>query len=160
MSAGSWQAFADALEQENRCLGELGAAALALTSVLVCGTPAEIEAADRSVEARRIAFVQAHQRRVAMMKSGFGTLTLRQVCAYAPPAMRRSVFSSLRDLRTRGLALQITVANNKTLINAGLTRIANTISVIQDSLAQRSGRYRRRGKLERCNASLMVSQRA
>ncbi|MGD0475513.1 MAG: hypothetical protein ABSB70_20185 [Candidatus Velthaea sp.] len=160
MSAGSWQAFADALEQENRCLGELGAAALALTGVLVCGTPAEIEAADRMLDARRIMHAQAHQRRVSMMKRGFGDRQLRQVCAYAPPALRRSVFTSLRELRTRAIALQITVANNKTLINAGLTRIANTIAVIQKSLNDEAGTYRRRGKASGRSASLMVSRKA
>jgi hypothetical protein len=70
------------------------------------------------------------------------------------------VFTSLRELRTRAIALQITVANNKTLINAGLTRIANTIAVIQKSLNDEAGTYRRRGKASGRSASLMVSRKA
>jgi hypothetical protein len=160
MSEGSWQSFAEALAAESDSLGELGAAALAMTTSLVFGPAAQIEAADRSVDARRILHVQAHRRRVAMMKSGFGDLTLRQVCSYAPGPLRRSVFSSLRDLRTRGIALQITVGNNKALINAGLARIASTIAVMQNALSEQTGTYRRRGTLAKPNGSLIVSRKA
>jgi hypothetical protein len=160
MSAGSWQVFADALAAENECLGELGAAALAMTSALVFGPAAQIEATDRSVDARRVLHGQAHLRRVTMMKSGFGDLTLRQVCGYAPPPLRSSIFGSLRDLRTRGIALQITVGNNKSLINAGLARIANTIVVLQKNLGEQTGTYRRRGTLTPSAGSLIVSRKA
>ena len=160
MSAGSWQLFADALAEESESLGELGAAALAMTSALVFGPAAKIEASDRSVEAQRIRHAHAHLRRVTMMKSGFGDLTLRQVCGYAPAPLRRNVFSSLRDLRTRGIALQITVANNKALINAGLARIASTIAVMQKALSEQTGTYRRRGTLAKPNGSLIVSRKA
>ncbi len=160
MSGGSWQAFADALAEENESLGELGAAALAMTGVLVLGTAAEIEAADRTVDVRRIRHAQAHARRAVMMQRGFGDLSLRQVCSHAPPALRRSVFTSFRELRTRGIALQITVANNRSLITAGLKRIANTITVMQRTLSEQTGMYRRRGTVVSPNASLIVSRRA
>lgn len=160
MSTGSWQAFADALDEENRCLGELGAAALAMTSSLVFGGAADIEACDRSVDARRIAHAQAHARRTVMMKSGFGDLTLREVCSYAPGPLRRAVFTALRELRTRGIALQITVGNNKALIGAGLLRISNTIAVMQKSLTEQPGTYRRHGMTTPPNGSLIVSRKA
>jgi hypothetical protein len=160
MSTGSWSLFADALAAESECMGELGAAALAMTTALVFGPAAQIEAAERSVEARRVLHAQAHLRRVAMMKAGFGDSTLRQVCGYAPPALRGSLFSSLRDLRTRGIALQITVSNNKALINAGLARIASTIAVLQKTLSDKPGTYRRRGTLVAPNGSLIVSRKA
>jgi hypothetical protein len=160
MSMGSWNVFVDALSAESECLGELGAAALAMTTALVFGPAAQIEAADRSVDARRVLHAQAHLRRVTMMKAGFGDLTVRQVCGYAPAAVRRSVFSSLRDLRTRGTALQITVSNNKALINAGLARIAATIAVMQRALGEQNGTYRRRGTLAAPNGSLIVSRKA
>jgi hypothetical protein len=160
MSSGSWQAFADALEDENRCLGELGAAALAMTSALVSGSAAQIEAADRSVDALRILHAQAHARRMKMQKSGFGDLTLRQVCGYAPGPLRRVVFGSLRDLRTRGIALQITVGNNKALITAGLRRIAKIIAAMQKGLTEQTGTYRRRGTVAPPNGSLIMSRKA
>jgi hypothetical protein len=160
VSAGSWQLFADALAAENECLGELGAAALAMTSALVFGPAAKIEAADRTVDARRVLHAQAHLRRATMMKSGFGDLTLRQVCGHEPTPLRRRLFASLRDLRTRGIALQITVGNNKALINAGLARIANTIIVMQKTLSEQIGTYRRRENLALSNGSLIVSRKA
>ncbi len=160
MSAGSWQAFADALAEENRALGELGAAALAMTSVLVLGSAAQIEAADREVDVKRVAHAQAHLRRTMMMKSGFGDLTLQQVCNYAPGALRKSVYLSLRQLRTRGIGLRITVSNNKALITAGLTRITKTMAVMQKSLTEQTGTYRRRGILTQSTGSLIVSRKA
>lgn len=160
MSGGSWQAFADALEDENRCLGELGAAALAMTSALVFGSAAQIEAADRSVDARRILHAQGHLRRSAMMKSGFGDLSLRAVCGYAPPPLRRAVFTSLRELRVRGIALKITIANNKALIGAGLLRIARTIAVMQKNMTEQTGTYHRRGTVAVSTGSLIVSRKA
>jgi hypothetical protein len=160
MSTGSWQAFADVLGEENRTLGELGAAALEMTSVLVAGTAAQIEAAERALEAKRLLHAQAHLRRTMMMKSGFGDLTLLQVCGYAPPAVRRSIYGSLRDLRTRGISLRITVGNNKALIGAGLARVAKTIAVMQRSFTEQTGTYRRRGTVTPSNASLIVSRKA
>jgi hypothetical protein len=160
MSSGSWKAFAGALEEENRCLGELGAASLAMTSALVFGDAAQIEAADRTVDLNRVALTRAHSRRSIMMKSGFGDLTLRQVCGYAPASARRAVFASLHELRTRGIALQITVANNRALIGAGLERIAKTIDVMQSTLSERTGTYRRRGNVPKPNESLIMSRKA
>ena len=160
MSSGSWPAFADGLAEENRCLGELGAAALAMTSALVFGTAAQIEAADRSVDGWRVLHAQARLRRATMMKSGFGDLSLREVCGYAPAPLRRAVFTSLRELRTRGIALQITVSNNKALISAGLLRIAKTIAVMQKNLTDQTGTYRRRGTVAPPSGSLIVSRKA
>jgi hypothetical protein len=158
--SGSWQAFADALEDENRALGELGAAALSLTSVLVRGTAAQIEAADRVLEARRILHAQAHAKRIKMQRAGFGELPLRQVCGYAPAPLRRAVFTSLREMRTRGIGLQITVGNNKALIAAGLRRIALTITALQKRLSDQTGTYRRRGTVAPPNGSLIMSRKA
>lgn len=160
MSAGSWQAFADVLGEENRALGELGATALAMTNVLVFGTAAEIEAADRDVEAKRVQHGQAHLRRVVMMKGGFGDLSLAQVCGYAPGPLRRSVYVSLRELRTRGIALRITAGNNKALITAGLARIDSTIAVMQKNFTEQTGTYRRRGTVTPSNGSVIVSRKA
>jgi hypothetical protein len=160
MSSGSWQAFADALDAENLSLGELGAAALAMTSALVFGPAAQIEAAERSVDERRILHARAHARRATMMRSGFGDLTLRQVCGHAPAPLRRALFTSLRELRTRGIGLQITVGNNKALITAGLARIANTIVVMQKALSPQDGTYRRRGTVAPPSGSLIVSRNA
>jgi hypothetical protein len=160
VSAGSWQAFAEALQAENSALGELGAAALELTRALVFGDAAAIGAADRQVNARQMLHAEASRRRTKMMADGFGDLPLRQVCGYAPPPLRRELFATLRELRTRGVALNITLGNNKALITAGLKRIAAILTALQKSVADRTGTYRRRGQAEPSNASIIMSRKA
>jgi hypothetical protein len=160
MSADSWQAFANALAEENRTLGEVGSAALKLTSALVGGTPAAIEAAERSVAAAHVLYSLALGKRTTMMKRGFGDLTLRQVCAYAPGPLRRTVYATLHDMTTNGIALRITNNNNKALILAGMERLKKTISVIQKSLSEQPGTYKRRGIVPPPSGSVLVSRRA
>jgi hypothetical protein len=87
-----WQRFGEMIAEECRLLNELGAAALGLTDALVQNDPDAIEAAERRVEARRVLHGTAYAQRIAMQKRGFGTLTLEQVCAYAPPALRRAFY--------------------------------------------------------------------
>ncbi len=160
MSAASWPAFAAALAAENLALGELGAAALELTRVLVFGTAAQIEAADRQVEARRMLHAEAQKRRITMMTRAFGDRSLRTVCSYAPPPIRRELFATLRELRTRGISLRITIGNNKALIVAGLGRITKILTLMQKNVAGQPGTYRRRGKVDPPNAALIVSRKA
>ena len=145
-----WQRFAELLGEENRLLGALGDAALRLTDALVRNDPDAIEAAERRVEAQR----------VAMQRRGFGTLTLQQVCAYAPPALRRPMYGSVRDLETRGIALRLTVSNNKALILAGMERLARTVAVLQKAGTEQTGTYRRRGVVPPPDGSVIVSRRA
>jgi len=160
MSADSWQTFADAIAEENRFLAELGAAALALTDALVCGTPADIEATERKVEAMRVLHGHAHGKRQTMQKRGFGDLNLQQVCAYAPVPLRRKVYMILHELTTRAIALQITVNNNKALIMAGMNRLIRTVEVLQRSMTEQPGTYRRRGTVPISGGSVIVSRRA
>lgn len=160
MSSGSWPAFAAALAEENRALGELGAAALEMTSVLVFGDAGEIDRADRAVDQKRTVHAQAHVRRCIMMNSGFGDLKLRAVCRHAPSPLRASIYASLREMTTRAIALQITVGNNKSLIVAGLQRISNTLAVLQKHMGEQTGTYKWRGTAAPTNGSLIVSRRA
>jgi hypothetical protein len=160
MSADSWQTFADAIGDENRFLGELGSAALALTDALVCGTPADIEATERKVEAMRVLHGHAHGRRQTMQKRGFGDLSLQQVCAYAPGPLRRKVYMTLHELTTRAIALQITVNNNKALIMAGMNRLTRTVEVLQRSMTEQTGTYKRRGTVPISGGSVIMSRRA
>jgi hypothetical protein len=83
-----WQNFAKLLGEENRLLAELNAAALSLTEALVANDPARIEATERRLEAQRVLHGTGYAQRIAMQKRGFGELTLTQVCAYAPQALR------------------------------------------------------------------------
>jgi len=155
-----WQRFTDLLVEENRLLGALGDASLRLTDALVANDPDAIEAAERRVEAQRVLHGTAYAQRIAMQRRGFGTLTLPQVCAYAPPALRRTMYGAVHELGTRGIALKLTVSNNKALILAGMERLARTVAVLQRAGTEQTGTYRRRGVVPPPDGSVIVSRRA
>lgn len=155
-----WQRFAELLAEENRLLGALGHAALRLTDALVANDPDGIEAAERRVEAQRVLHGTAYAQRIAMQRRGFGQLTLTQVCAYAPPALRRTMYGTVHELGTRGIALKLTVSNNKALILAGMERLARTVAVLQRAGTEQTGTYRRRGVVPPPDGSVIVSRRA
>jgi hypothetical protein len=155
-----WQKFADLLFAESRMLGELGDAALGLTDALVVNEPDAIESAERRVEGRRVLHGTMYAQRIAMQRRGFGTLTLPQVCAYAPPALRRSMYATMHEIDTRGIALKLTVSNNRALILAGMERLARTVAVLQRAGTEQTGTYRRRGVVPPPDGSVIVSRRA
>jgi hypothetical protein len=155
-----WQRFGELIAEESRLLSELGTAALALTDALVADDPDAIDVAERRVEARRVLHGTAYAQRVAMQRRGFGTLTLAEVCAYAPPALRRRFYGIAHEIHTSGVALQITVSNNKSLILAGMDRLAQTVAVLQRAGTEQTGTYRRRGVVPPPDGSVIVSRRA
>jgi hypothetical protein len=160
MAADSWRAYGDMLAAENKALAQLGAAALEMTQALAGGKPAAIEAADKKVNAYRVVFTVAHDRRMAMQRRGFGDLTLAQVCLYAPAAMRRPLAALVRDMEVRGIALRITISNNKALILAGMERLQRVVRVLQASMAEKPGTYKRRGIVPPPTGSVLVSRKA
>lgn len=155
-----WQQFGAMIAEECRLLNELGAAALALTDALVVNDPDAIDVAERRVEARRVLHGTAYAQRVAMQRRGFGTLTLAQVCAYAPPALRGRFYGIAHELETSSTALKMTVSNNKSLILAGMERLARTVAVLQRAGTEQTGTYRRRGVVPPPDGSVIVSRRA
>jgi hypothetical protein len=155
-----WQSFAKLLGEENRLLAELNAAALKLTEALVANDPATIETTERRLEAHRVLHGTAYAQRIAMQQRGFGELTLSQVCAYAPPALRAWMYGTVHQLRIRGIELKLTVSNNKALILAGLERLARTVAVLQRAGTEQTGTYRRRGVVPPPEGSVIVSRKA
>ena len=155
-----WQRFAELLGEENRLMAALNAAALALTDALVQAEPDAIDLAERRLEAQRVLHGTAYAQRIAMQRAGFGTLTLEQVCAYAPGSLRRWMYGTVHQIVTRGTELRLTVANNKALILAGLERLARTVAVLQRAGTEQTGTYRRRGIVPPPEGSVIVSRRA
>jgi hypothetical protein len=160
MAADSWRTYGDMLAAENKALAQLGAAALEMTQALAGGKPRDIEAADKKVNAYRVVFTVAHDRRMQMQKRGFGDLTLAQVCAYAPAPMRRPMAALVRDMEIRGIALRITISNNKALILAGMERLQRVVRVLQASMSEKPGTYKRRGIVPPPSGSVLVSRKA
>ena len=159
MSA-SWDSFRALLQEECRLLGDLSTAAMALTDALVNNDAERISATERRLEGQRVVHVQAQRQRLAMQKAGFGELTLEQVCAYAPGPMRRVFQGISRDMTIKGISLAMTVNNNKALILAGMERLQKTVALIQASMTETTGTYKRRGVVSKPAGSVIVSRNA
>jgi hypothetical protein len=158
--SASWDAFRTLLQEECRLLGDLSTAAMALTDALVNNDVERIGATERRLEGQRVVHLQAQRQRLAMQKTGFGDLTLEQVCAYAPGPMRRVFQGISRDMTIKSISLAMTVGNNKALIFAGLERLEKTVALIQASMTETTGTYKRRGTVSKPAGSVIVSRNA
>ena len=159
MSA-SWDGFRALLAEEARVLGELGGAAISMTTALVARDVDAINGAERKLEGQRILHQHAKRARLQMQRAGFGELTLEQVCAYAPGPMRRVLQNLSRDLTIKGISLSITVNNNKALLIAGMERLQKTVQLIHDTMTESTGTYKRRGIVSKADGSVIVSRKA
>ena len=155
----SWDVFAGMLAEESAALRRLNAAAQNLMMVLVDSDPETIVEADRELNAARAAHQNASAKRRGMQLRGFGTRTLKQVCAYAPRRLAPQVAQRLAELSYGSIALGITVANNKSLIVAGLERLMKVTSKMQETATERTGVYKRRGYVAPPGASVLVSSK-
>ena len=155
----SWEAFNMALWEESVSLQRVNAAAYSLTSVLVKGAPEAITEADRLLNGARLVHQGASARRRGMQVRGFGSMTLEQVCRYAPRHLAGHFNQRLAELRYGAISLGITINNNKSLIVAGLDRLVKTTAKLQESMSERSGVYKRRGYVAPPGASVIVSSK-
>jgi hypothetical protein len=153
----SWETFAAVLSDEAASLLQVNAAAVYLTQVLVDGSPEAILEADNRVNAARLRHQNASTKRRSMQLRGFGSMPLQQVCGYAPRSMSPRFNQLLAQLSWGSISLGITVANNKSLIVAGLERLVQITSKMQQSASERTGVYKRRGYVAAPGASVLVS---
>ncbi len=155
----SWETFAAAMHEESRALHGLNVAALGLTRVLVHGDPEKILAADRALNAARAEHQAACGKRRGMQVRGFGSMTLQQVCAYAPRPVAAQISARLAELRYGARALGITNSNNKSLIASGIERLVKVTAKLQETATERTGVYKRRGYVAPPGASVLVSSK-
>ena len=160
MANASWDSFRVLLQEESRLLGELNTVALAMSDALVHKDLDRINATERRLEGQRILHHTARRARLQMQSTGFGELTLEQVCAYAPGPMRRVFQQISRDMAIKGISLAMTVNNNKALILAGMERLQKTVELIHDAMTEKTGTYKRRGIVPKQNSSVIVSRKA
>lgn len=153
----SWEIFAAMLQDENAALQRLNSAAVSLTQILVDGSPEAISQADGQLNAARAAHQEASAKRRGMQVRGFGSMSLQQVCAYAPHHLAPQLNQCMADLAYGSISLGITIANNKSLIMAGLERLMKVTSKLQESMTERTGVYKRRGYVAPVGASVLVS---
>ncbi len=156
----SWESFAGALQEESLALGRVNEAALALTKALVYNEIEAIGIAERDLDAARKLFQAAAGKRRGMQVRGFGRLTLRQVCAYAPRKMLPYFNHRLSELATRSISLRITTENNKSLIVSGMDRLIKVTCALQKAAAEKTGTYKRRGYVAPPSNSVLVSSNA
>ncbi len=155
----SWELFAKALGAESDALRVLGERAQVLSKTLVQLDAEQILAAQKALEEARESFSKAASERRAMQVRGFGTMTLRQVCSYAPRALALEMNQRLAELMTTSIGVTITNNNNKALIAGGMDRLVKTTLAMQRA-ASEPGTYRRRGFVAPPSNSVLVSSKA
>jgi hypothetical protein len=156
----SWDAFATALLEESRQLRIVHGYALKLQEALVARDVGNIAAAERDLDESRKTYQSASGKRRGMQVRGFGTLTLRQVCAYAPRAMWPVLNQRVVELTTTSISLGITNNNNKALIMNGMTRRMKVTAALQKAANDGPGTYKRRGFVPPPTNSVLVSSKA
>jgi hypothetical protein len=95
-----------------------------------------------------------------MQARGFGKMSLRQVCTYAPRRFAATFNQRLYELATMSIGVRITTNNNKALIVGGLDRLMKVTSALQRAASQGPGTYRRRGFVPPPTNSVLVSSKA
>lgn len=155
----SWESFAQALSDEAGLLSRVNEAAMQLTQALVENDIDKIGLAERQLDEARKAYVSAAGRRRGMQARGFGQMTLRQVCAYAPRPLMMTFGQKLAELTTGSISLGITTNNNKALIASGMERLMRVTEVLQRASSDQPGTYKRRGFVPPPNNSVLVSSR-
>ncbi|HET9028952.1 MAG TPA: flagellar export chaperone FlgN [Candidatus Aquilonibacter sp.] len=156
----SWDAFANALQEECSLLIRMHETAQALTQALVKSDVETIAKTEQQLDAARKSYQAASGKRRGMQVRGFGTLTLRQVCAYAPRAMWPTLGQRMTELTTTSIALGITINNNKALIMSGMDRLMKVTAALQKAHNDGPGTYKRRGYVPPPNNSVLVSSKA
>lgn len=156
----SWDAFAAALQEESMLLRRTHEAALALTKALVKSDPTQIMACERTLDQARRLYHASSGRRRGMQIRGFGSLTLRQVCLYAPRPLWPTLNQRLVELTTTAIGLRITNGNNKALIGSGMRRLVKITEALQRAASDGPRTYKRRGYIPPPSNSVLVSSKA
>ena len=160
MPADSWDAFVQALTDETQALARVKECAGEMTRVLIGGDPLAISIAERKLDGQRIAYARTTSVRRGMQARGFGPMTLKQVCGYAPRPIALQMHHRLSELATLSIGVGLTVANNKALIQSGMDRLMKITGALQKASSDDAGTYRRRGFVPPPRNSVLVSSSA
>lgn len=160
MSTDSWDAFVQALVDETQALALVKELAGEMTRALVGGEPLAINIVERKLDGQRIAYARATSVRRGMQARGFGQMTLRQVCGYAPRPIALQMGARLSELATLSIGINLSVANNKALIQSGMDRLVKITGALQRASGDSAGTYKRRGFVPPPRNSVLVSSSA
>lgn len=156
----SWDSFATMLLDESVTLRKTHDAAVNLSKALVKNEPNAILTAERALDQARREYHAASGKRRGMQIRGFGTMTLRQVCAYAPRPMWPQFNQRIVELTTTSIGLRMTNNNNKALIAAGMQRLMKITAALQKAANRGPRTYKRRGHIPPPTNSVLVSSKA
>jgi flagellar biosynthesis/type III secretory pathway chaperone len=156
----SWDSFAAMLLDESVTLRKTHEAALGLSKALVKSDATMILSAERALDQARREYHAASGKRRGMQIRGFGSMTLRQVCAYAPRPMWPILNQRIVELTTTSIGLQMTNNNNKALISAGMQRLMKITAALQKAANNGPRTYKRRGHVPPPTNSVLVSSKA
>ena len=155
----SWNVFLGVLREECAAFANLNAKAIAFSNALVENASEGITRAQEDVDAARTAYVAVFGRRRGMQQRGFGGISLRSVCAYAPPHLSGELTQRAAEIVYHATSLQIINSNNKALVLGGMERLIKTVAVIQRAQASPLT-YKRRGIVPPAESSLIMSKKA
>jgi hypothetical protein len=156
----SWDSFAAMLLDESVTLRKTHDAALGLSKALVKNDATGILEAERALDQARREYHAASGKRRGMQIRGFGSMTLRQVCAYSPRPMWPVFNQRIVELTTTSIGLRMTNNNNKALISAGMQRLMKITAALQKAANQGPRTYKRRGYIPPPTNSVLVSSKA
>jgi hypothetical protein len=156
----SWEAFIGAIDAEAASMAKLHKTALVLTRALVQNEPQVIRVASEELEVYRKQHLSHAGKRRSMQRRGFGRLSLREVCKYAPRAFQPYVQNRLAELYYYVTSLRISHENNRALVIAGMERLLKVVEVLRAAQGDQSGTYKRRGIAKKKDSSVIVSQQA
>jgi hypothetical protein len=156
----SWESFAASLQAESIALGAVKDIAMRLQQALVENEAETISRVERELDQARKEFMTASGKRRGMQVRGFGQMTLRQVCAYAPRSLAPAMNQRLYELVNASINIKLTNSNNKALIASGISRLIKITAALQKASSDQPGTYRRRGFIPPPNNSVLVSSKA
>lgn len=156
----SWEAFVEAVDAEAESMGKLHHCAIVLTRALVQNDAGIIRTASQELENYRKQHLSHAGKRRGMQRRGFGRLTLRDVCRYAPRPMQPRLQARLSQLFYYVSSMRITNENNRALVVSGMDRLLKIVEVLRQAQGEKTGTYRRRGVNRKKDSSVIVSQQA
>lgn len=152
----SWESFVEALAEECAAFGAVNEKALELSVALVQNVPAQIHAAQRSLEDARKGLVACRARRRGMQQRGFGNIGLSKVAKYAPPVFAQQIATRTRQLRYYTTKLELVNSNNRALILGAMERLMAIVAVMR-RVQMQPLTYKRRGIVPPPERSMIVS---
>jgi len=152
----SWESFIEILGRECAAFGAVNEKALEMSVALVQNVPERIHETQRALESARKGLVSARSQRRAMQQRGFGNMSLKKVCRFAPPPAAAQISARMRQLTYYTIKLDLINSNNRALILGAMERLMAIVAVMR-RVQMQPLTYKRRGMVPPPDRSMIVS---